>query len=300
MQVSMSSQFAQYPGSNAIDGNYENFVASQWETDAWLSVRVPSNTAIGYVAVYMRRDAYAYLLGTFEIWLGASYGHRGYKCGESAWAQSHGNNPYWLWCGGLNQYGYVTILRTGAAGYLTFSELEAYTVLSPPPPLIPTPPPSPPPPPPTITLPSPPPPPALPKVLALREAASLSSFYSRGYEATQCIDGSVSTICATGMMASPWLSVRLPINTAVGEVRVHNRRDRWNYLLGTFEVWQGDGAFGQMTRLCGGLSHLASHEPSPYVIDCGGVTSTYVTLVRTGPGNGWLTIAELEVYTNAA
>ena len=121
---------------------------------------------------------------------------------------------------------------------------------------------------------------------------------SHSYDADQAIDGRMDTICATGLAVGSWLSVRVLAGTPIGRVMVHNRRDEYNHLLGSFEIWLGS-SFGDTASgdavLCGGASFDAASEPSPYVVECGGVARSFVTLKRVGPA-GYVAIAELEPY----
>lgn len=72
----MSSTFAPddpYPASRVIDDVMTDPCVSSLELNAWLSVRVAESTRIGWVAVYnrlVRPD----LLGSFQVWIGASAG----------------------------------------------------------------------------------------------------------------------------------------------------------------------------------------------------------------------------------
>ena len=86
------------------------------------------------------------------------------------------------------------------------------------------------------------------------------------------IDGNMNTMCATTFSTRPWLSVRVPSGTAVGWVAVHNRRDAYANLIGSFEVWLGRSAgdVDPATAVqCGGGAYDAANEPAPYVVWCG-------------------------------
>ena len=123
MTASMSSVYGNYPqhsASQVIDGSITTTCFSTLETNAWLSVQVPINTRIGYVAAFNRRgDGYAYLLGTFEIWLGSSAGDTStsaHRCGEASYSAAHEPSPYILNCDGISDKPFVTLLQTGGAG----------------------------------------------------------------------------------------------------------------------------------------------------------------------------------------
>ena len=119
-----------YTAAQAIDGSMSTICASTLARNPWLSVRVPGGTPIGYVAVHNRRDAYAYLLGNIEVWIGTSMGDTSASavlCGAASYTAAQEPAPYVLWCGGLSDRAYVTVRRVGVgSGYISVSELEAY------------------------------------------------------------------------------------------------------------------------------------------------------------------------------
>ena len=132
-----------------------------------------------------------------------------------------------------------------------------------------------------------------------RLSAELSTTYSSDYTAAKAIDASYDSICASNQAVGNWLSVMIPAGSRVGEVRVHNRRDILNQsLLGSFEIWvaseAGDTSSSSAVR-CGDASFDAATEPEPYVLWCGGVLGSYVTLKQTGAAT-YLSIAELEIF----
>ena len=139
-----------YGAANAIDGNMNNIAASNFQPNAWLSVRVPSGARIGLVAVYNRGDGERYqeLLGSFEVWVGTSAASQGTRCGGwSGTTRSVG--PFVINCGGTSGGEWVTVRQVGNARYLTIGELLAFAeavpgstrASPPPPPLSVTPPP---------------------------------------------------------------------------------------------------------------------------------------------------------------
>ena len=129
----ISSLFnGRYPASNAIDGSLSSLAASKKALGNWLSVRVAPGTSIGYVAVHNRQDRQrlAALLGTFEVWVGSSYGDTtsadAVKCGEASYSASRNAAPYVLWCG-TSSGSYVTLKQTGKASFLTVCELQVFS-----------------------------------------------------------------------------------------------------------------------------------------------------------------------------
>ena len=135
-----------------------------------------------------------------------------------------------------------------------------------------------------------------------RLSAVLSSTYSSGYPASKAIDASYTSISVSSYAVGNWLSVQIPAGTHVGEVRVYNRRDATQPAsqpqLGSFEIWvasvAGDTSSSSAVR-CGDASFDAATEPEPYVLWCGGVLGSYVTLKQTGAAT-YLSIAELEIF----
>lgn len=134
-------------------------------------------------------------------------------------------------------------------------------------------------------------------------SASASSQYSAAYSAGNAIDASsTSTPYYLSQFAvGNWLSVQIPADTHVGDVRVNNG---FHFLphsytpLGTFEVWvassSGSPSSSSDTR-CGAVSYDASHEPEPYVLTCGGVSGSYVTIKQTGAA-AYLALSEIEMF----
>ena len=119
--------------ANAIDGSLQSLFASNLGGGNWLSVRVPTGTRIGFVAVHnVQLPDYASNLGAFEVWVGSTFGDTATeKCGEASYAAGR-DAPYLLWCGGQSAWRYVTVKQTGPARYLFLSELQVF--LAPPPP----------------------------------------------------------------------------------------------------------------------------------------------------------------------
>ena len=133
----------------------------------------------------------------------------------------------------------------------------------------------------------------------------MSSTFSSDLSANYCMDHVYSTICATGASSpgSNWIAVQLIPGTHVGAVAVHNRRDAYAYMLGSFEVWVGASA-GDMSSesaaRCGEASYDEQSEPDPYVIQCVGAMSsesvTWVTVRQTTcPSTCIFALAEIDV-----
>ena len=132
-----STYSTEYQAANAIDGDTAGvpFVSTSSEGN-WLSVQVQSGTRIGFVAVYNMLDAaFATWLGSFEVWLGSSFGDMAVLCGEAAYATGQ-TKPHMLWCGSEGEgisYRYVTVKQTGTARMLAVTELEIYDAPAQPP-----------------------------------------------------------------------------------------------------------------------------------------------------------------------
>ena len=123
-----STYSASFGPTNAIDGtlNGSPFV-SERAAGNWLSVQIEAGTRIGYVAVHnVLEPAYVTFLGSFEVWLGSSFGDTSMRCGEASLIVGR-TEPYVLWCGGeSNGYNHVTIKQTGAARFLTITQLQVF------------------------------------------------------------------------------------------------------------------------------------------------------------------------------
>jgi len=128
----------------------------------------------------------------------------------------------------------------------------------------------------------------------------MSSEYIPGYAlfaADKVHDNNLGTQCLSGKGTTPsWLTVKLASSTKpVGFVIVRNRQDGFNYMLGEFEIWLGNG-FGETGYQCGGT--LDGDTISHIAVDCGAQTGyQYVTLKQKEIS--YVTIAELEVYAAA-
>ena len=99
--------------------------------NAWISVRVPSGSTIGRVAVVNRNDGTVYQswLGTFEVYVGATAGDSSlvsaYRCGS--WTGTTNSvGPFVVDCGGVSGGQWVTVRQTRQRRLLTIAELRVY------------------------------------------------------------------------------------------------------------------------------------------------------------------------------
>ena len=136
--------------------------------------------------------------------------------------------------------------------------------------------------------------------MAARSTPRLSSTYTKGHDAAKAIDGRMETFAATKFSAGAWLSVRVPNDSPIGWVAVHNRRDEYSNLLGEIGVWLGvrlGDTSAATAHSCGVATFDASQEPAPYLFFCGGVSrKPMVTVKQLGTGKGYLSVAELEPF----
>ena len=158
---------------------------------------------------------------------------------------------------------------------------------------------------------SPPPPPApAPPLDAMskleRLDATLSSTYAWWrWPASNTIDGSLRTLCASKWQDNAWLSVQLPAGSAIDYVAIYNRADARKYAdwLGLFEVYVGTVAgdtSSASTVKCGGpvSAPWTPDAPTPFLVACPqGTSGAYVTLKQVGAAR-YLTILEMEAYTS--
>ena len=132
LSATMSSTYqekvnSKYRGDVCIDGDRTSICATEYSRGNWLSVEVPRDTPVGYVAVWNRRDnpRFNAFLGQFEVWMGSQAGELKTLCGRSQYSAAANNEPYVLWCGGATG-GWVTMKQTGSISYISVAELEAY------------------------------------------------------------------------------------------------------------------------------------------------------------------------------
>ena len=122
-----------YGAQLCIDGNRDSICASQYRRDNWLSIEVPADTPIGYVALWNRQHsnpAYNAFLGEFEIWVsrsepGSTSRDSDAFCGRSSYNERQNAKPYVLWCSGAVGR-FVTLKQVGGLTYMAIAELEAY------------------------------------------------------------------------------------------------------------------------------------------------------------------------------
>ena len=67
-----------------IDNDLDTICASQPLDSQYLSMRIAPNHGVTFVAVYNRRDAFASLFGTVEVFVGDSEGAATSSCGRRA------------------------------------------------------------------------------------------------------------------------------------------------------------------------------------------------------------------------
>jgi len=126
----------------------------------------------------------------------------------------------------------------------------------------------------------PPPSPPFPPLGTLSVAtplqAALSTTFSSGFAADNCIDGQMSSVCATTEQSGGtlnWASVRVAAGAHVGVVAVYNRRDYTSIedWLHEFDVWVGPSAGAASTGAgatrCGGMGY-DQRQPQTYLLDC--------------------------------
>ena len=121
------------------------------------------------------------------------------------------------------------------------------------------------------------------------------------FQATDCIDGDYSSICASSDEPNAWLSVKMPPNTRVAYVVVYNRIDlpSLQYMLSPYEVFIGS-AYGDVTSegtiRCGDFT-APSTSAGPYTTNCGGQTAgRYITIRQTGTPARNLILGEIEIF----
>ena len=132
-----STYHNRYRAAATIDGNYNSICASGWQQNAWLSVEVPRETQIDYVAVYNRVDNanYASWLNPFEVWVSETQGDfsltNAVKCAGPVSAplrinSDPANAAFVVACPAGTKGSYFSIRQVGQARYLTLLEVEAY------------------------------------------------------------------------------------------------------------------------------------------------------------------------------
>ena len=143
MSVAVGAAGRKATAAHVIDGNYYTLCASRNDPNAWISVRVHDaySQGVGYVAVYNRNDARAYMswLSPFEVWVGTSYGDitsaSATLCAkvtltEQQLTPTSSFEPAVVRCDGARG-NYVTIRlvgwpRNGGVRYLSIAEVEVF------------------------------------------------------------------------------------------------------------------------------------------------------------------------------
>ena len=134
----------------------------------------------------------------------------------------------------------------------------------------------------------------------------MSSVASEELQASNVIDGSLATLCASRPGVSNWVSIQLEgelSSRGIDLIVVHNFAERPAW-LGSFEVWLGD-AFGDTSSSsavkCGEVLSLPAESNSgPLAISCGGARRRrFVTLQQTGPVR-MLVLSEIDVLMSSA
>ena len=294
-EVVMSSNWdaREFPNEQCMDGDWDTLCVSHLEVNAWASVRIDSGTAVSHVIIKnrLRPPEWQAWLGEFEIWVGGSAGVAqppgAQRCGDESTIANVSAGPFLILCGGLVG-SWVTLLQLGAERYITVAEIEVFA-------------PPPPPPPPML----PPAPPLYALVAAERLEIEMSSVWDAAqFPTSNCLDGSLSTLCISDLGVHEWVSLRIPEATRVHAVVVYNRAHGGTEALawlGSYEVFVGSYAGDHSSAAadqCGDRPTIAPATPGPFVTSCGdaGLEGAYVTVRQVGEAR-YVTIAELAVYT---
>ena len=309
-----------YSADHINDGDTGSLICTNVASnnDQWVSVQIPAGAKVDYVAVYNRADAVTYRnwINPYEIWLGASAGAMDTQCGGQLEADtSVGAGPFTTACGGGAGPFVTLVLRSGSARYLAIGEVEVYqaaagaapapiVVASPPPVVVASPPPVVVASPPSVASPAAagPAPPLNAMTRATLEEARSSTTYHAQYTPDKIIDGDTGTLCATNSARNndQWVSVRAPAGTVINYVAVYNRADGNVYAgwLSPYDVYLGND-FGGTDVACGtNLNAPVAQGLGPFVTSCSGNSQyQYVTVKLNAGTQRWLTIGELEVYT---
>ena len=121
------------------------------------------------------------------------------------------------------------------------------------------------------------------------------------YPASNAIDGSLDTFCASDFGAGSWLSLHVPGLSWVSQVKVYNRRDTWGATFGTIEVWYSNKGYGDVdpatATLCGTFEYnQTAIEPEPHVTYCG--EFGYVAVPSSG--GGYITLKQTSLKPHVA
>ena len=126
-----------------------------------------------------------------------------------------------------------------------------------------------------------------------------STFVWQGHadlSSPRCADGRLDTFCHSISQSTPWLSLDLGTDSAVGYVVIRNRRDCCQNRLTPFELHVG-GANHDASR-CELLDALTDLQAQDYTLACHGLVGRFVTLVLPGEERT-LHVAEVAVYGTA-
>ena len=135
VSVSASSAGApDFPATNAIDDDTTTIAStgSAETTAQWISVELPENASIDYVAIYNRNDNPSYVgwLSPYEIWLGNEAGARDFACNGGApliAPPEDGLGPFMTSCGGHSGAYLSVVWPAGHQRWGTIGELKAYS-----------------------------------------------------------------------------------------------------------------------------------------------------------------------------
>ena len=128
-----------------IDGNVETICLSATGGREWVSVELATVLDVAHVEVINRQDGYAYILATFEIWIGDAFGDMRSLCGSATYDPSAAGQRYTVNCAQLSTQSrgsHVTLQHRGSS-YLSIAELIVHVPTpspSPPSPMVPSPP----------------------------------------------------------------------------------------------------------------------------------------------------------------
>lgn len=319
----MSAEYgsADFAASRCIDGQVDTICASVLSAGAWLSVRIPPNVRIDYVAITNRNDGPTYQawLSPFQLWLGSSAGEQGVACTPHDATVPSGVGPFFIRCPGEAHEFVTLILRGSTERPLSIAELDVYTAPpsppAPPPPLMPRPlsPPQPPLPPLPPTLPpfrpSPPTPPApAPPLEDLLRIECRLALASDMKPANLAIDGDTSTSKTVAAGVNNWISLKTAPGTLPQTVMVAIYPDAdpeyQTSLSQGFEIWRG-GAWGdsrsQYAWRCSGPEPvLVPATAGPFVFQCSTTLGgDYVMLLQTGDEARPLGVAEIALFSLA-
>jgi hypothetical protein len=256
-----------YPASNCVDGaNSGGLCHTLAEANPWWQVDLQGNYALSHIVVTNRADCCAERARSITALISAD--------GQN-WSRIYAHNGSDFQTLRIDAGGRTArFVRVQLASndYLNLAEVEVYGAA-----------------PGGGTL-QPPPPPQAQMNLALRKPAQMSSIYSGGYPASNCVDGANSGgLCHTLAEANPWWQVDLQGNYALSHIVVTNRADCCAERARSITALIS--ADGQ------NWSRIYAHNGSDFQtlrIDAGGRTARFVRVQLAS--NDYLNLAEVEVY----